>query len=82
LRPIDGGHTYLRQRGISSHTAALLGAGYYGGPGLMYGRVVMPIRDERRRRVTTRPNAAQCYSFNTRSPSPGNPAWKDTDEES
>jgi DNA primase len=47
LRPIDHGHWYLKQRGIHVDTAAHFGAGYYAGPGLMRGRVVIPIHNER-----------------------------------
>jgi len=49
LQPIDSGHAYLRRRGIGIDTAARFGVGYYGGPGLMRGRVVIPIHDERGR---------------------------------
>jgi len=47
LRPIDPGHWYLKQRGIQVDTAAHFGVGYYAGPGLMRGRVVIPIHNER-----------------------------------
>ena len=47
LRPVDSGHAYLRERGIDAHTAAHFGVGYYAGPGLLQGRVVIPIHDER-----------------------------------
>jgi len=47
LWPIDGGHWYLRERGIQAETAAHFGAGYYGGPGLLSRRVVIPIHNER-----------------------------------
>jgi 5S rRNA maturation endonuclease (ribonuclease M5) len=47
LRPIDPGHWYLKQRGLHVDTAAHFGAGYYAGPGLMCGRVVIPIHNER-----------------------------------
>jgi len=47
LRPIDHGHWYLKQRGLHVDTAAHFGAGYYAGPGLMRGRVVIPIHNER-----------------------------------
>lgn len=47
LRPVDGGPMYLRQRGIEADTAAHFGVGYYAGPGLLHGRVVIPIQDER-----------------------------------
>jgi len=47
LRPIDGAHAYLQQRGIEADTAAHLGVGYYAGPGLLTGRVVIPIHNQR-----------------------------------
>jgi DNA primase len=40
-------HPYLEQRGIQRQTAAWFGAGYYGGSGLLRGRMVFPIHDER-----------------------------------
>jgi DNA primase len=40
-------HPYLEQRGIQRQTAAWFGAGYYGGSGLLRGRRVFPIHDER-----------------------------------
>jgi len=46
LCPVNSEHAYLRQRGIDAHTAAHFGIGYYAGPGLMHGRVVIPIHDE------------------------------------
>ena len=49
LQPIDGAHPYLKQRGIQPDTAAHFGVGYYAGPGLMQGRVVIPIHDEQGR---------------------------------
>jgi DNA primase len=45
LRGIDGFHPYLRDRGISPETAVQFGVGFYPGPGLMSGRVVIPIHD-------------------------------------
>jgi DNA primase len=47
LRPIDNGHWYLKERGILADTAVHFGAGYYAGPGLLSGRVVIPIHNER-----------------------------------
>lgn len=47
LQPIDHRHGYLRRRGIHTNTAAHFGAGYYAGPGLLHGRVVIPIHNER-----------------------------------
>jgi len=47
LRPVDSGHAYLRERGIETQTAAHFGVGYYAAPGLLQGRVVIPIHNER-----------------------------------
>jgi DNA primase len=46
LHPVDTSHPYLQQRGITPSTAGHFGVGYYGGPGLMRGRVVIPLHDE------------------------------------
>ena len=46
LRPIDTGHAYLKERGIEMETAAHFGVGHYAGPGLLHGRVVIPIHNE------------------------------------
>jgi len=51
LRPTDPGHWYLKQRGIDGDTAAHFGVGYYAGPGLMRGRVVIPIHNDRNQLV-------------------------------
>lgn len=46
LRGVDYRHTYLLDRGIEERTAMEFGVGYYGGCGMMSGRVVIPIHDE------------------------------------
>ena len=46
LRGVDGCHAYLAAREIQEGTAARFGMGFYRGPGLMSGRVVIPIHDE------------------------------------
>lgn len=51
LRGVDGSHAYLRARGIVPETAVVFGVGFYAGPGLMSGRVVIPIHDPRGRLV-------------------------------
>lgn len=51
LRSLDGSHAYLAAREIKEGTAAQFGVGFYRGPGLMSGRVVIPIQDERGRLV-------------------------------
>jgi len=45
LRDIDHSHPYLRQRQISIATAQAFGIGFYPGPGLHHGRIVIPIRN-------------------------------------
>lgn len=47
LRGIDHQHPYLEKRGIQPATARAFGAGYYGAPGLLHGRVAIPIRNDR-----------------------------------
>jgi len=47
LHPIDSRHAYLKERGIDANTAAHFGVGYYAGPGLLHGRVVIPLHNER-----------------------------------
>jgi DNA primase len=46
LRGVDGGHAYLAAREIHEITATRWGVGFYRGPGLMSGRIVIPIYDE------------------------------------
>lgn len=46
LRGVDGSHAYLTTRNIDGRTAATFGVGFYGGPGLMNRRMVIPIHDE------------------------------------
>ena len=43
LTGVEGNHPYLAQRGIDPATAAEFGVGFYLGPGLMSGRIVIPI---------------------------------------
>jgi DNA primase len=45
LTGVDHAHPYLQRRGIDHATAAEFGMGFYGGPGLMNGRIVIPIRN-------------------------------------
>jgi DNA primase len=47
LQDVDHAHPYLKARGVRSSTARALGIGFYGGPGLMHGRVVIPIRNDK-----------------------------------
>jgi len=47
LTGVDHGHGYLEQRSIDRATAVEFGVGFYGGPGLMSGRIVIPIRNSR-----------------------------------
>ena len=46
LRGVDAKHAYLSGRDIDEDTATRFGVGFYRGPGLMSGRVVIPIHDE------------------------------------
>lgn len=45
LTGLDRNHPYLAQRGIDPATASEFGVGLYPGPGLMRGRIVIPIRN-------------------------------------
>jgi len=45
LTGLERNHPYLAQRGIDPGTAAEFGVGFYPGPGLMSGRIVIPIRN-------------------------------------
>jgi hypothetical protein len=51
LQGIDTRHPYLAHRGISPVTARMFGVGMYHGTGILSGRCVIPIRDERGRLV-------------------------------
>jgi DNA primase len=46
LRGIDAAHPYLAARGIDTATAHEFGIGFYAGPGVFSGRVVIPIHSE------------------------------------
>jgi len=45
LRPVDTAHDYLGRRAVDRVTAEFFGVGFYGGQGIMRGRVVVPIHD-------------------------------------
>lgn len=45
LTGIDCTHPYLVERGITDKTAVEFGVGFYAGPGLMHGRLVIPIHN-------------------------------------
>jgi DNA primase len=47
LRGIDSTHPYLATRAIASATAEQFGIGFYTGPGIFGGRLVIPIHNER-----------------------------------
>lgn len=51
LQGVNPCHPYLAERGITSATARYFGAGFFAGPGLMSGRMVIPIQDELGRTV-------------------------------
>jgi DNA primase len=46
LTGVEGHHPYLAQRGIDPPTVVEFGVGFYPGPGLMSGRIVIPIRNQ------------------------------------
>jgi 5S rRNA maturation endonuclease (ribonuclease M5) len=46
LTGLDHSHPYLEGRGLTPTTARALGIGYYGGPGIMQGRVVIPVHNK------------------------------------
>jgi DNA primase len=45
LTGIDSTHPYLIERGITEKTAVEFGVGFYAGPGLMHGLLVIPIHN-------------------------------------
>jgi DNA primase len=45
LEPIDPGHAYLQARALQPATIRYFGLGYYAGPGIMAGRIVIPIHN-------------------------------------
>ncbi len=47
LRGIDSAHPYLAARGMEQRTIEEFGVGFYRGPGLFSGRLVIPIHDPR-----------------------------------
>lgn len=47
LRGVDSSHPYLASRGIQPATAEHFGIGWYGGPGIFSGRLVIPIHNRR-----------------------------------
>lgn len=51
LTSIQSKHPYLRQRGVDPALADRFGIGFYPGRGIMSGRVVIPIHNERGRLV-------------------------------
>lgn len=51
LRGVDPAHPYLVERGIDGATAVEFGVGFYPGPGLLSGRIVIPIANARGQRV-------------------------------
>jgi CheY-like chemotaxis protein len=46
LRDLDPEHRFFRMHGIETETAQYFGAGFYSGPGVMTGRIVIPIRND------------------------------------
>lgn len=48
---LNGAHPYLADRGLTPVTAAHFGVGFFAGPGLMSGRIAIPIHDEHGRLI-------------------------------
>ena len=46
LKDLDPAHSFFRMHGIETATAEYFGAGFYSGPGVMTGRIVIPIRND------------------------------------
>jgi CheY-like chemotaxis protein len=46
LKDLDPSHPYFVQRGITIETAKHFGAGFFSGPGMMAGRIVVPVYGE------------------------------------
>jgi DNA primase len=51
LRDIATSYPYLAQRGVRKETAEIFGVGYYSGPGLQHGRIVIPVQNARQELV-------------------------------
>lgn len=51
LRGIDSSHPYISSRSITPYTARAFGVGFYAGMGLLHGRLVIPIHNEKRELV-------------------------------
>ena len=51
LRRVDSTHPYLVKRGIEIATAERFGVGFYSGSGILSGRLVIPLHDEKGRLV-------------------------------
>src|SRR5579864_3491561 len=47
LQDLDPAHCFFRMHGIETETAKYFGAGFYSGPGVMGGRIVIPIRNDK-----------------------------------
>lgn len=45
LQNLDHGYSWFEEKGIAPETAKFFGAGYFGGRGMMNGRVAIPIQD-------------------------------------
>jgi DNA primase len=45
LEPLDPGHAYLQARALQPATIRYFGLGYYAGPGIMAGRIAIPIHN-------------------------------------
>jgi DNA primase len=66
LSGVNPAHTYLARRGIDTVTAAEFGVGFYAGPGLLHGRIVIPIAN----------GQGQTVAYAGRSPDNALPKYK------
>ena len=46
LKSLDSEHPYLHERGLTTETIGAFGIGYFGGKGIMHGRIAIPIHDQ------------------------------------
>jgi DNA primase len=60
LRRVNPDHSYLEDRGIARATAVEFGVGFYGGPGLLSQRIVIPIQNQRGQIVAYAGRAVDC----------------------
>ena len=76
LTGVDPSHRYLVERGIDRATAVEFGVGFYGGPGLLSGRVVIPIRNAGGQRVAYAGRAVDGRAPKYKVPAGFRKAWE------